>query len=97
MIRGLIERTWRRAKEPSVPEEERCSFCPKRYVMSTTRPIYDDPDGRPAREEIRRCIDHPPDWAPEGTCPDCGWGYWPDLLHLDCPSEPTTETGDGRD
>jgi hypothetical protein len=69
----------------AVPPDKRCSFCPQPYVELSSRPIYDDPDGLPAYDVTRRCVDHPPPGVPEGRCETCGRAYWPDILHLDCP------------
>lgn len=76
-----LRRRWLLA---TVPPHKQCSFCPRPYVELSTRPIFDDPGGRLAHEEIRRCIDHPPPGNPDGACSTCGREWWPDFLHLDC-------------
>lgn len=85
---SVLGRFRARRQAAVVAEKERCSFCPQPYVVVTSRPIYDDPDGLPATETIRRCLDHPPDWADtKSQCGTCGRAFWPDFLHLDCGDE----------
>jgi hypothetical protein len=42
--------------------------------------------------EVRRCLEHPPpelaaSVARGERCGHCGRGFWPDMLHLDCPPD----------
>lgn len=70
----------RPARQPQIPADQRCSFCPRLAVVFESR--LDD-DLKVVR--TNRCLDHPPDgFDPDVRCPTCGRTYWPDFLHLDC-------------
>ena len=73
---------------PVIPEDQRCSECPKRAVTHDSSIDYSsEVSGARPKVTVSRCLDHPPADAVLGLCPDCGLPFWPDPFHFDCDPE----------